>query len=83
MELQSLIVAKLKEALPDAEMKLVDFTGSGDHWELVIASESFRGKPRVRQHQMVYQPLRTLIDANSVHALKLTTLLPEQWQAGV
>lgn len=69
----------LKETFPDVQMDLRDSTGTGDHWELKIATEAFRGKNKVKQHQAVYGPLRALIDSNQVHALKLTTLLPEQW----
>ena len=79
MSLHQTILDKLLSQYPDAKLRLNDFTGSGDHWEMEICTEAFRGKSKVKQHQMVYGPLRELIDANTVHALKLTTLLPEQW----
>jgi len=81
MTLQEQMAKALRSELPDAQFQLQDFTGSGDHWELIIASECFRGRSRIQQHQLAYRPLRGLIDAGTIHALKLTTLLPEQWVA--
>jgi acid stress-induced BolA-like protein IbaG/YrbA len=79
MTLQEEMAKALRIDLPDAQFQLLDFTGSGDHWELIIASEAFRGRSRIQQHQLTYRPLRGLIDDGTIHALKLTTLLPEQW----
>jgi stress-induced morphogen len=79
-ETEQLILERLRAVFPDARMALTDTTGTDDHWELKIASEAFAGLNRVKQHQAVYKPLRDLIDANRVHALKLHTCTPDQWQ---
>ena len=80
MSLGQTVVDRLKETFPDARMKLVDSTGTGDHWELHIASDAFKGMNKVKQHQAIYKPLRDLIDSNRVHALKITTCLLADWQ---
>ena len=36
------------------------------------------GKSRVEQHKMVQQPLKDKIADNSIHALQLKTLTPQQ-----
>lgn len=64
---------RIKEALPDAEVRVVDTTGGGDHFEATVVSAAFAGLPLVRQHQMVYAPLRDLLDSGALHALALKT----------
>ncbi|AEV38554.1 BolA-like protein [Pseudovibrio sp. FO-BEG1] len=71
-ELQTLI----KEALPDAHVEIRDLAGDGDHYAAVVISESFRGKSRVQQHQMVYQALKGKM-GDDLHALALQTSAPE------
>ena len=34
----------IKEALPDAEIKLEDLVGDGDHWSATVVSSAFVGK---------------------------------------
>jgi stress-induced morphogen len=41
-----------------------------------VISESFRGKNRVQQHQMVYDALRGRM-GGALHALALQTSVPE------
>ncbi len=71
-ELQNLI----KEALPNAHVEIRDLAGDGDHYAAVVISESFRGKSRVQQHQMVYQALKGKM-GDDLHALALQTSAPE------
>ena len=65
----------IKEAIPDAEITIEDLRGDGDHYAAYVISESFRGKTRVQQHQMVYQALRGRM-GNELHALALQTSAP-------
>jgi stress-induced morphogen len=66
----------IREAIPDARVEIVDLAGDGDHYEARVTSESFRGQPRVRQHQRVYASLGGRM-GNELHALKLSTVVPE------
>ena len=70
------IVAMIKEALPDARVEIRDLAGDGDHYAATVISEAFRGKPKVRQHQMVYAALRGRM-GGELHALALTTGAPD------
>lgn len=78
MSLHETIVNRLQAAFPDAKISLNDTTGTNDHWEVVLVSEAFRGLSRVKRHQAVYRPLQDLIHSNEVHALKISTRLPEE-----
>ena len=70
------ITAMIKAAIPDARIELTDLAGDNDHWSATIVSEAFRGKPKVRQHQMVYAALKGKM-GGELHALALTTSAPD------
>jgi stress-induced morphogen len=70
------IEALIQEGIPDARIEIVDLAGDGDHYEARVVAESFRGMPRVRQHQRVYEALGGRM-GNELHALKLSTACPE------
>ena len=64
------------EALPDANVIIVDLAGDGDYYAARVTSEAFRARTRVQQHQMVYAALRDQIGGN-LHALALETSAPD------
>ena len=66
----------IKAAIPDAEVKITDLAGDGDHYAAEVVSESFRGLTRVKQHQMVYEALQGNM-GGVLHALALQTSAPE------
>ena len=66
----------IRAGIPDASVEIVDLAGDGDHYEARVVAESFRGVPRVRQHQRVYQALGGRM-GTELHALKLTTATPD------
>ena len=66
----------IRQAIPDARVEIVDLAGDGDHYEARVIAESFRGLPRIKQHQRVYQALGGRM-GSELHALKLTTATPE------
>ncbi len=67
----------IKEALPDAEVSIRDLAGDGDHYAAEVVSETFRGKSRVQQHQMVYEALKGNM-GGVLHALALQTSAPPE-----
>ncbi len=73
------IVQRIQTAIPGAAVRVQD-TGGGDHWAAIVVAAAFEGKTRVEQHKMVQAPLKDKIDDNSIHALQLKTLTPEQAQ---
>lgn len=64
----------IKAALPDATVEIKDLAGDGDHYAATVTSSAFRGVPRVRQHQMVYDALGGRM-GGVLHALALTTVV--------
>lgn len=70
------IEALIKAALPDATITVEDLAGDGDHYAATVVSERFRGIPRVRQHQLVYEALQGRM-GGALHALALQTSAPD------
>jgi stress-induced morphogen len=66
----------IKSAIPDAKVSIRDLAGDGDHYAAEVVAESFRGKSRVQQHQMVYHALKGTM-GGALHALALQTGVPE------
>ncbi|WP_427451317.1 BolA family protein [Litorimonas sp. WD9-15] len=72
------IAAMIKEAMPDAEVEMIDLAGDNNHWKAVIVSSEFEGLNRVKQHQLVYAALKGKMDGadGELHALALETRTP-------
>ena len=62
----------IKEGIPDAVVTIRDLAGDGDHYAAEVVAESFRGKSRVQQHQIVYKALQGRM-GGQLHALALQT----------
>lgn len=68
----------LTRAFPDAEIELVDLTGTQDHYQARIVSSVFSGRSLIEQHQLVYRALGDAMNG-PIHALALKTYTPEAW----
>ena len=66
----------IRNGIPDATIEITDLAGDGDHYAARVISESFRGVPRIRQHQRVYEALGGRM-GGVLHALQLTTAVPD------
>jgi stress-induced morphogen len=66
----------IRQGIPDALVEISDLAGDGDHYSARVVAESFRGVPRVKQHQRVYEALGGRM-GGELHALQLTTAVPE------
>ena len=62
----------IKEALPDASVKIEDLAGDGNHYSATISSSQFSGKSKIEQHKLVYASLKGKM-GNELHALAIKT----------
>ena len=62
----------ITEALPGAKVTITDLAGDGDHYAAQVVFDGFKGLPRVKQHQIVYQALEGRM-GGELHALALQT----------
>ena len=71
--LRNLITA----GIPEADVRIEDLRGDGDHYAAYIVSPAFEGKSRVQQHQMVYTALEGKMGTD-LHALAIQTSAPQK-----
>jgi stress-induced morphogen len=67
------IIERLKKDFPDSDLEVFDLTGGGDHWEVKIRSNRFKGLSRVQQHQLVMASFQAELKSGELHALALKT----------
>jgi stress-induced morphogen len=70
------IETMIRDRIPGAHVEITDLAGDGDHYAARVVAEAFRGMPRVKQHQLVYEALGGRM-GGVLHALQLSTAAPE------
>ena len=64
----------LEQAFPDAiELSVEDRTGTGDHFQVTVASPSFDGVSLLDQHRRVNEALSAPLGDGSIHELRIKT----------
>jgi stress-induced morphogen len=68
------IEALLRTAFPDAgELQVIDRTGGGDHFQVIVTSAGFDGLPLVQQHRLVNAALAAPLADGTIHELRIKT----------
>jgi stress-induced morphogen len=68
------IRALLAQAFPEAaELTVDDRTGTGDHFQVVVASSDFDGLSLLDQHHRVNEALAAPLRDGSIHELRIKT----------
>ena len=75
------IVTMIRADMPDADVRVNDLTGGGDHFDVTVISTHFAGRSLVQQHQLVYKSVQQAMSTEAIHALGLKTYTPEEWSA--
>lgn len=78
MTIREQVAQRIEAAVPDAEVTVVDLTGTDNHLQATVVSPSFVGKSRIERHKLVYASVREWIDDDTVHALSIRALTPEE-----
>jgi BolA protein len=86
MSLSKDIEKKLREGLQAYHVEVIDESaahhghahGGGGHYQAIVVSPAFAGKPLVARHRMVNALLAEELKG-AIHALALTTVTPEEW----
>ena len=64
----------LEEAFPDAgELEVQDRTGTGDHFQVTVASPRFAGLTLIDQHRLVNEALAGPLADGTIHELRIKT----------
>lgn len=57
----------------------VEVDGDGTHFQAVVVSEQFRGKPPIERHKLVYAALGDAMESE-IHAISIKTYTDDQWE---
>ena len=64
----------LRRAFPDAsDLRVVDRTGTGDHFHVLVRRCASTGMSLVDQHKLVYAALDEPLGDGTIHELRITT----------
>jgi BolA protein len=72
------MIALIRRRMPDAEVHIVDLTGTMDHFNVVVRSNAFAGVPLMDRHRMVEGALAEARADGRIHALSIRTETLEQ-----
>jgi len=67
------------DAIPGAEVEVIDLTGTSDHFGIRVVSEAFAGKSTMERHRMVHTALGRYL-TNEIHAVDIKTKTPAEAQ---
>jgi stress-induced morphogen len=66
--------ALLEQAFPGAEeLEILDRTGSGDHFHVIVQTDRFDGLSLIDQHRLVNDALAAPLADGTIHELRITT----------
>ena len=64
----------LEGAFPQAEeVKVIDRTGGGDHFEVIVHDAAFNGISMIDQHKLIYAALDEPWKQGNIHELRINT----------
>ena len=69
----------IQAQFPDAIVNIQDLTGTQDHYQATVVSSAFDNLSLVKQHQLVYKSVNSVMASGDLHALSLKTYTPEDW----
>jgi stress-induced morphogen len=71
------MTALIRRSFPDADVQILDLTGTMDHFEVLIRSKLFAGKSPLDRHRMVERAVAEARADGRIHALAIRTELLE------
>jgi stress-induced morphogen len=64
---------RIKQLGPDTQVKVVDLTGTEDHYQVEVKSSVFANLSMLERHKKVYDLVRAEVNSGEIHALSLST----------
>ncbi len=65
----------LEESFPDGNVRVIDLTGTSDHFGVEVVSTRFEGLSLIEQHKLVHAAVGTHL-TQAIHALDIKTRTP-------
>jgi stress-induced morphogen len=63
----------IQRSLPDAQVEIVDLTGTLDHFSVLVRSKAFLGVPLLDRHRMVEASIADARADGRIHAMSIRT----------
>jgi stress-induced morphogen len=67
------MVALIRRVMPDAQVDVVDLTGTMDHFNVFVRSKAFSGVSLMDRHRMVETALAQARADGRIHAMAIRT----------
>jgi stress-induced morphogen len=67
------MTALVRRTLPDAQVRIVDLTGTMDHFNVFVRSRAFAGVALMDRHRMVEGALADARADGRIHAMSIRT----------
>jgi len=71
------MVALIRRSMPDAQVDVVDLTGTMDHFNVLVRSRAFSGVSLMDRHRMVENALAGARADGRIHAMAIRTEILE------
>ena len=71
------MVALIRRSMPDAQVDVVDLTGTMDHFNVLVRSSAFQGVSLLDRHRMVESALSEARADGRIHAMAIRTEILE------
>lgn len=68
---------RVVSALPGADVRIEDLTGTADHYRIAVVASAFEGMSSLQRHRAVQASLRDVL-GGALHAIELTTRTPDE-----
>lgn len=65
------------EVLPGSQVTVTDMTGTRDHYEVRVVSNTFAGKSLIERHRVLHRIFEPYLNG-PIHAVKYRTLTPDE-----
>ena len=79
-QLESWIKTAIVATLPSAHVEVEDYTGGGDHFQVLIVASEFEGLSTLKRHRLIYDAVGDAM-RERIHAFTMKTLTPAEWEA--
>jgi len=75
MEIEA-VATLIRDGMSGAQ---VEVTGDGSHFEAIVVSDHFAGKPLIQRQRLVMATVRPQIESGELHALSIKTFTLDEW----
>ena len=72
------IKQKVRDEISGARVEVVDTTGTGDHFSILVISDIFNKMTLINRHKLIYQSLDKYV-TKEIHALQIKAYTEEEF----